>query len=85
MEIRVQAAKRRSLYLVNWLQDLYPGGCRSAGHAVYQVSARRGLLRPREALLRAADGNVVARERIAELVRKRGIAATYPRHAELVR
>jgi hypothetical protein len=38
------------------------------------VSARRGLLRPREALLRAADGNVVARERIAELVRKRGIA-----------
>jgi hypothetical protein len=79
VEIRLQAAKRRGLDLVSWLRDLYPGSCRSAG------SARRGLLQLREALLRAAHANVVARERMAVLVRKRGIAATYPRHAELVR
>jgi colanic acid biosynthesis glycosyl transferase WcaI len=70
----MHAAKRRGLHLVNWLQDLYPEVAAVLGVPVVKGPLGRGLLRLRDASLRAADVNVVVGERMAEIVRKRGIA-----------
>jgi glycosyltransferase involved in cell wall biosynthesis len=70
----MQAAKRRGLHLVNWLQDLYPEVAGALGVPFIKGPLGRGLLRLRDASLRAADVNVVVGERMAEMVRKRGIA-----------
>ena len=70
----MHAAKRRGLHLVNWLQDLYPEVAAALGVPVVKGPLGRGLLQLRDASLRAADVNVVVGERMAEIVRKRGIA-----------
>jgi glycosyltransferase involved in cell wall biosynthesis len=69
-----QAAKRRGLYLVNWLQDLYPELAAQLSVPFVKGPFGQGLLRLRDASLRAADVNVVVGERMAEIVRTRGIA-----------
>jgi colanic acid biosynthesis glycosyl transferase WcaI len=70
----MHAAKRRGLHLVNWLQDLYPEVAAALGVPVVRGPLGRGLLQLRDASLRAAAVNVVVGERMAEIVRKRGIA-----------
>jgi colanic acid biosynthesis glycosyl transferase WcaI len=70
----MHAAKRRGLHLVNWLQDLYPEVAVAAGVPVVKGPLGRGLLQLRDASLRAAAVNVVVGERMAEIIRKRGIA-----------
>jgi colanic acid biosynthesis glycosyl transferase WcaI len=70
----MHAAKRRGLHLVNWLQDLYPEVAVAVGVPVVKGPLGRGLLQLRDASLRAAAVNVVVGERMAEIVRKRGIA-----------
>jgi colanic acid biosynthesis glycosyl transferase WcaI len=70
----MQAAKRRRLHLVNWLQDLYPEVAVALGVPFIKGPLGRGLLRLRDESLRAADVNVVVGERMAEIVRARGIA-----------
>lgn len=69
-----QAAKRRGLHLVNWLQDLYPEVAVALGVPLAGSALGRGLLRVRDASLRAAAANVVVGERMAAIVRERGIA-----------
>jgi colanic acid biosynthesis glycosyl transferase WcaI len=70
----MQVAKRRGLHLVNWLQDLYPEIAAELGVPFVRGPLGRGLLQLRDASLRAADANVVVGERMAEIVRARGIA-----------
>jgi colanic acid biosynthesis glycosyl transferase WcaI len=70
----MQAAKRRGLHLVNWLQDLYPEVAAALGVPFIKGPLGRGLLQLRDASLRAATVNVVVGERMAEIVRARGIA-----------
>ncbi len=70
----MQAARRRGLYLVNWLQDLYPEVAAALDVPLIKGPLGRGLLQLRDASLRAADVNVVVGERMAEIVRARGIA-----------
>jgi glycosyltransferase involved in cell wall biosynthesis len=70
----MRAAKRRGLHLVNWLQDLYPELAAQLSVPFVKGPIGQGLLRLRDAALRAADANVVVGERMAEIVRARGIA-----------
>jgi glycosyltransferase involved in cell wall biosynthesis len=68
------AAKRRGLHFVNWLQDLYPELAAQLSVPFVRGPLGRAFLKLRDAALRAADANVVVGERMAEIVRKRGIA-----------
>jgi colanic acid biosynthesis glycosyl transferase WcaI len=70
----MRAAKRRGLHLVNWLQDIYPELAAQLSVPFVRGPLGQGLLQLRDAALRAADVNVVVGERMAEIVRKRGIA-----------
>jgi glycosyltransferase involved in cell wall biosynthesis len=72
----MQAARRRGLHLVNWLQDLYPEVAVALGVPFIKgpLGLGRVFLQLRDASLRAADVNVVVGERMAEIVRRRGIA-----------
>src|SRR5262249_45750446 len=70
----MQAARRRGLHLVNWLQDLYPEVAAALGVPIIKGPASGGLLALRDASLRAADVNVVVGERMAQILRTRGIA-----------
>jgi colanic acid biosynthesis glycosyl transferase WcaI len=70
----MQAAKRRGLHLVNWLQDLYPEVAVALGVPLIKGRLGRGLLELRDASLRAADINVAVGERMAQIARARGIA-----------
>lgn len=69
----MQAAKRRGLQLVNWLQDLYPEVAGALGVPFIKGPLGRGLLQLRDASLRAASLNVAVGERMAEIVRARGV------------
>ena len=71
----VQAARRRGLRLVNWLQDLYPEVAAQLGVPFAKGMIGRGLSQLRDSTLRAAAANVVVSERMGEIVRSRGIAA----------
>ncbi len=68
------AAKRRGVYLVNWLQDLYPEVAMHLGVPLIQGALARLLQRMRDASLRSAAANVVIGDRMAALVRSRGVA-----------
>jgi hypothetical protein len=71
----MRAAKREGLHLVNWLQDPYPELAAQLGVRFVKGPFGRGLLKLRDAALRAADSNVVVGgERMAEIVRKCAIA-----------
>jgi colanic acid biosynthesis glycosyl transferase WcaI len=70
----MQAAKRRGLHLVNWLQDLYPELAAQLSVPFVKGPLGRAFLELRDAALRAADINVVVGEGMAEIVRARGIA-----------
>jgi colanic acid biosynthesis glycosyl transferase WcaI len=69
------AAGRRGLHLVNWLQDLYPEIAMQLGVPLIKGPVFGGLLRLRDAALRAAAANVVVGERMADIVHARGISA----------
>ncbi|HJU15261.1 MAG TPA: glycosyltransferase family 4 protein [Stellaceae bacterium] len=71
----MQAAKRRSLCLVNWLQDLYPEVAMRLGVPLMNGPVGRALVGLRDTALRAAEANVVVGESMAEILRTRGIAA----------
>jgi glycosyltransferase involved in cell wall biosynthesis len=68
------AAKRRGLLLVNWLQDLYPEVALALGVPIIKGPLGRVLVELRDASLRIAAANVVVGERMAEILRQRGIA-----------
>jgi colanic acid biosynthesis glycosyl transferase WcaI len=68
------AAKRRSLHLVNWLQDLYPEVAVQLGVPFVGGAAGRALARLRDASLRAAAANVVVGRRMADNVLACGVA-----------
>jgi colanic acid biosynthesis glycosyl transferase WcaI len=70
----MRAAKRCGLHLVNWVQDLYPEVAAALGVPALGGPLGRAFLELRDAALRAADVNVVVGERMAEIVRQRGIA-----------
>jgi glycosyltransferase involved in cell wall biosynthesis len=70
----MRAAKRRSLHLVNWLQDLYPELAAQLSMPLVKGPLGRRLLRLRDMALRAAAANVVVGEGMAEILRARGIA-----------
>jgi colanic acid biosynthesis glycosyl transferase WcaI len=70
----MRAAKRRGLHLVNWLKDLFPEIAMELGVPFFHGPLGRGLRQLRDASLHAADANVVIGERMAEIVRARGIA-----------
>jgi colanic acid biosynthesis glycosyl transferase WcaI len=69
----MQAAKRRGLHLVNWLQDLYPEVAVALGVPLIKGPLGRGLRELRDASLRAADINVAVGDHMAQIVRARGI------------
>ena len=71
----MQAAKRRGLYLINWVQDLYPEVAAALGVPFVKGLPGRVLIRLRDASLRAADVNVVVGERMATIVRDHGISS----------
>jgi glycosyltransferase involved in cell wall biosynthesis len=71
----MQAARRRGLHLVNWLQDLYPEVALALGVPIIKGPLGRVFLELRDASLRAAATNVVVGEAMAELLRARGIAS----------
>jgi glycosyltransferase involved in cell wall biosynthesis len=68
------AANRRGLYLVNWLQDLYPEVAAELNVPFTNGLLGMALLKMRDASLRGAVANVVVGERMAEVLRKRGIS-----------
>lgn len=70
----MQAARRRGLHLINWLQDLYPEVAVALGVKFVKGAVCRELLRLRDASLRMAYANVAVGERMAAMVRDRGIA-----------
>jgi glycosyltransferase involved in cell wall biosynthesis len=59
---------------VNWLQDLYPEVAAELGMPFTKGLLGRALLGMRDASLRAAAANVVVGERMAEVLRNRGIS-----------
>ncbi|MBV8336506.1 MAG: glycosyltransferase family 4 protein [Alphaproteobacteria bacterium] len=69
-----QAARRRGLHLVNWLQDLYPEVAAKLGMPLVQGPLGRALMQLRDASLRAAAANVVVGEHMAEVLRNRGVS-----------
>jgi len=71
----LQAARRRRLLLVNWLQDLYPEVAMRLKVPLFGSTAGRILLRMRDNALRAAAANVVVGEGMAAVVSGRGIPA----------
>jgi colanic acid biosynthesis glycosyl transferase WcaI len=68
------AAKHGGLHLVNWLQDLYPEVAAKLGVPFVRGPLGRGLLKLRDASLHAAAANVVVGERMAEVLRNRGVS-----------
>jgi glycosyltransferase involved in cell wall biosynthesis len=70
----MQAARRRSLHFVNWLQDLYPEVAMQLGIPFFNGPIGHGHCRLRDRALRAADANVAVGAHMAENVRLRGIA-----------
>jgi len=71
----LRAVRRKGLHLVNWLQDLYPEVAMALDVPLVRGPIARGLQHLRDTTLRAASANVVVGERMADLVRSRGIAA----------
>jgi colanic acid biosynthesis glycosyl transferase WcaI len=71
----LHAVRQRGLRLVNWLQDLYPEVAVELGVPLVAGPIGRGLVHLRDRTLRAASANVVVGERMAEVVRSRGVAA----------
>lgn len=72
--VAMRAVKHRGLCFVNWLQDLYPEIAVALGVPIIRGPLSREILRLRDISLQAADANVVVGERMAEIVRARGIA-----------
>ena len=70
----MHVAKRRGLHLVNWLQDLYPEVATKLGVPFVNGPVAQGLMRLRDAALRQAKANVVVGDRMAEILRARGIS-----------
>ncbi len=71
--VAMQAARRRGLNLVNWLQDLYPETAIRLGVPFVKGPIARGLLHLRDASLRAAKANVVVGEGMGQILSQRGI------------
>jgi glycosyltransferase involved in cell wall biosynthesis len=71
----MQAAKRRGLHLVNWLQDLYPELAAPLGVPFVKGPVGRVFRALRDNALRAAEVNVVVGEHMAEIIGARGISA----------
>lgn len=67
-------ARRRRLYLINWIKDLYPEIATRLGVPFVTGPVARGLLHLRDAALRAARANVVIGEHMADMLSSRGIA-----------
>ena len=71
--VAMQAAKRRGLRLVNWLQDLYPEAAVELGVPFLGRPVAGVLTSLRDATLRSAEANVVIGERMAETLRSHGV------------
>ena len=68
-------AKRRGLYLINWLQDLYPEVAAKLGVPFLDGALGRKLIKLRDASLRSAVTNVVIGEQMGMLLQAHGVAA----------
>ena len=71
--LAMRAARRHSLHLVNWLQDLYPEVAMELNVPLLRGPIGRGLSRLRDRSLLAAKANVVAGTRMAKKICSRGI------------
>jgi glycosyltransferase involved in cell wall biosynthesis len=71
--VAMQAARQRSLHLVNWLQDIYPEIAMQLGLPLVRGPLGRALARLRDLSLHAAAANVVVGSRMADTLRLRGI------------
>jgi colanic acid biosynthesis glycosyl transferase WcaI len=69
----MEAAKRRSLHLVNWLQDLYPEVATQLRVPLVKGPVAQALIELRDVALRSAKANVVVGERMGEILRSRGV------------
>jgi glycosyltransferase involved in cell wall biosynthesis len=72
--LAMRAARRHSLHLVNWLQDLYPEVALELHVPFFRGPLGRGLSRLRDRSLLAAKANVAVGTRMANMIRARGIA-----------
>jgi colanic acid biosynthesis glycosyl transferase WcaI len=73
--VAMQAARERSLHLVNWLQDIYPEIAMQLGLPLVSGPLGRGLARLRDLSLHAGAANVVVGNRMADTLRARGIGS----------
>ena len=71
----MEAAKRRGLHMVNWLQDLYPEAATKLGVPFVKGPVAQALMQLRDVALRSAEANVVVGESMAEILRARGLAS----------
>jgi glycosyltransferase involved in cell wall biosynthesis len=69
----MQAAKTRRVRLVNWLQDLYPEVAMQLRVPLIRGPVAQWLIRVRDMGLHAAEANVVVGQRMAEVLRARGV------------
>ncbi len=71
--IAMNAAKRRGVHLINWLQDIYPEVAVELDIPLLNGPVGGGLSYLRDKSLRAATANVVVGRRMAERLALRGI------------
>jgi colanic acid biosynthesis glycosyl transferase WcaI len=71
--IAAMIARLRNAQQVNWLQDLYPEVAAQLGVGLAQGKIGRLLSAARDRILASAATNVVIGERMADLLRRRGI------------
>jgi colanic acid biosynthesis glycosyl transferase WcaI len=71
--VAMEAAKRRGLHLVNWMQDLYPEVATQLRVPLVKGPAAQALMQLRDVALRSAKANVVVGERMEEIICARGV------------
>jgi glycosyltransferase involved in cell wall biosynthesis len=69
----MRAANRRGLHLINWLQDLYPEVAIQLDVPFVKGPVAQALMYYRDLALCAAAANVVVGERMADILRARGV------------
>jgi colanic acid biosynthesis glycosyl transferase WcaI len=67
-----QAAKRRGVHLINWLQDIYPEVATGLGVPIFNGRIGRAVSYLRDQSWRAAEANIVVGARMADKLRDRG-------------
>lgn len=74
LSVVAQAAIKRGVQLVTWLQDLYPEVAMHLQVPFIRGNVARQLQRLRDGSLKVASANVVIGDRMAELIESRGVS-----------